>query len=211
MNKREKAKKVLDILGRVFSDARIALNFSNPLELLISTILSARCTDERVNIVTDTLFKKYGSAGDYARVDLEELASDIKSINFFNNKARSIQKCAVQLIEDFSGRVPSTLIELVTLAGVGRKTANVVLGNAFNVPALAVDTHVLRVAGRIGLAHEKDPDKVEAELTAVIPQERWTVATRLLILHGRTICKARKPLCESCPVSALCDWFKGQT
>ena len=210
MTKREKAKAVLDILENEFKGARIALNFSNPLELLISTILSAQCTDERTNITTEVLFKKYKSTKDYAGADPEELASDIKSINFYKNKTKSIQKCAAQIVEDFSGEVPKTLDELVTLAGVGRKTANVVLGNAFNIPALAVDTHVLRVAGRIGLAGEKDPDKVEAELIEVIPEERWTLTTRLFILHGRATCKARKPLCASCTVSALCDYYKGQ-
>jgi endonuclease-3 len=208
MKNKERAKRVLDILVKDFSGARIALNFSTPLELLIATILSAQCTDERVNITTKTLFKKYKKAKDYASVSAEELAKDISSINFYNNKTKSIQKCASQLVGDFSGKVPSTLDELVGLAGVGRKTANVVLGNAFNIPALAVDTHVLRVSNRLGLAEAKDPDKVEAELTAVISEERWTDTTRLLILHGRTTCKARKPLCGECKLTKLCLWFK---
>jgi endonuclease-3 len=203
-----RAKKVLDILDKEFKGASIALEFKTPLELLIATILSAQCTDERVNLTTRALFKKYRKAKDYASVTPEELAGDIKSINFFNNKTKSIQKCTAKLVEDFAGKVPDTLDELTSLAGVGRKTANVVLANAFFVPALAVDTHVKRVAGRIGLTENDDPDKVEADLTAIIPDKRWGDTTRLLILHGRTTCKARKPLCEQCGLTKLCGWYK---
>ncbi len=210
MNKSDKAAKVLDILESEFKGARIALRFSNPLELLIATILSARCTDERVNLVTTDLFKKYKRAKDYASVDVEELAGDIKSVNFFNNKAKSIQKCTAKIVEDLKGSVPDTLDGLTSLAGVGRKTANVVLANAFDIPALAVDTHVLRVAGRIGLTQRDDPDKVEADLCAIIPKKRWGETTRLLILHGRKTCKARKPLCGECGLSSLCGYFKAQ-
>ncbi len=205
-----RAKKVLDILQGEFKGARIALEFKNPLELLIATILSAQCTDERVNLTTKTLFKKYTLAKDYANARLEELASDIKSINFFNNKTKSIQRCTAKIVEDFNGKVPSTLDELTSLAGVGRKTANVVLANAFAVPALAVDTHVKRVAGRIGLTGNDDPDKVEADLTFIIPEKRWAETTRLLILFGRNTCKARKPLCEKCKLTAICEYFKEQ-
>ena len=203
-----RAKKVLVILDKEFKGARIALEFKNPLELLIATILSAQCTDERVNITTKTLFKKYKLAKDYASVAPEELAGDIKSINFFNNKTKSIQKCTAKLVEDFSGKVPCTLDELTSLAGVGRKTANVVLANAFLVPALAVDTHVKRVAGRVGLTENDDPDKVEADLTAIISEASWADTTRLLILHGRKTCKARRPLCGECKLTAICDYFK---
>ena len=210
MTKSVKAREVLDILESEFKGARIALGFSNPLELLIATILSAQCTDGRVNLTTKTLFKKYKKAKDYAGVDVEELAGDIKSINFFNNKAKSIKKCAAKIVEDFAGVVPDTLTGLTSLAGVGRKTANVVLANAFNIAALAVDTHVKRVAGRIGLTEKDDPDKVEADLCAIIPKERWGETTRLLILHGRNTCKARRPLCKQCSLSGLCDYLKEQ-
>lgn len=208
MNLKLRAKKVLDILESQFSGARIALNFSGPLELLIATILSAQCTDERVNIVTKSLFKKYRSAKAYALATPENLAVDIKSINFYNNKTKSIQKCAARIVDEFEGVVPKTLDDLTSLAGVGRKTANVVLANAFGVPALAVDTHVLRVAGRIGLTRFDDPDKVEADLCVIIPKKRWADTTRLLILHGRTTCKARRALCEECKLTSLCAYFK---
>lgn len=208
MNLKVRAKKVLDILDAEFKGVRIALKFSNPLELLIATILSARCTDERVNLTTKTLFRKYKKAKDYARVSPDEFAADIKSINFYNNKTKSIQKCAARIVEVFLGAVPGNLDDLTSLAGVGRKTANVVLANAFNVQALAVDTHVLRVAKRIGLTEKDDPDKVECDLTAIIEKERWGETTRLLILHGRATCKARRPLCEECDLQALCAYYK---
>lgn len=208
MNMKVRAEKVLDILAKEFSGARIALRFSNPLELLIATILSAQCTDERVNTATKILFKKYKKAKDYASVSPEEFAADIKSVNFYNNKTKSIQKCSAKIVEEFSGEVPCTLKELTSLAGVGRKTANVVLANAFNTAAMAVDTHVLRVAGRIGLTDKDDPDKVEAELVAIIAKKRWSDTTRLFILHGRRTCKTRRPLCEECKLTALCAYYK---
>ena len=213
--KRERAAKILDILAEEVGlkpseeAALIELKFSNPLELLIATILSAQCTDARVNITTGTLFKKYMTAADYADVDPEEFEDDIKNINFFRNKAKNIKSCAAKLVRDFNGKVPGEMDALTSLAGVGRKTANVVLGNAFGVPALAVDTHVKRVAARLGLTALKDPDKIESELTSIIDKERWTAATHLLILHGRRCCKARKPLCGECPLCSLCDFSTG--
>lgn len=203
-----RAKKVLDILSVEFPDAGPALVFSNPLELLIATILSAQATDKLVNKVTETLFKKYRSASDYAKTPLTELEKDISSVNFFRNKAKSIKGCAGKLVTDYGGEVPASLDALTGLPGVGRKTANIVLGNAFGLNALAVDTHVKRVSGRLGLTGNTEPDKIEADLTAIIPPERWTVTTHLLILHGRRICKARSPLCEECRVSKYCDYYK---
>ena len=208
MTKSEKAAAILDILEREFPGAATALEFTNPLELLVATILSAQATDKLVNRVTAGLFKKYRSAGDYARAPLEELTEDLSSVNFYRNKAKSIKNCARMLVEDFGGRVPSTLEELTRLPGVGRKTANIVLGNAYGIPALAVDTHVKRVAGRLGLTGETDPDRIEADLTAIIPEARWTLTTHLLILHGRKTCAARKPKCDACPVAGYCDYFK---
>ncbi len=204
---REKAGKVIVILSREFPDARSALVFSNPLELLIATILSAQATDRLVNTVTEDLFKKYRSATDYARASLEELENDIRRVNFFRNKARNIKKCCARLVDDFGGEVPGNLPDLVSLPGVGRKTANIVLGNAFGIPALAVDTHVKRVATRLGLSASEKPDDIEADLTAIIEKSSWTEATHLLILHGRKTCKARRPLCEECPISDLCDYY----
>jgi endonuclease-3 len=208
MDKREKAGKVLDILEKEFPDATTALRFENPLQLLIATILSAQATDKLVNQVTESLFKKYRSAADFAGVDPAVLERDLSSINFYRNKAKSVRGACVKIVEEFGGRVPETLEELTTLPGVGRKTANIVLGNAFGKAALAVDTHVKRVAQRLGLTASDDPDKIEADLTAVIPPERWTMTTHLLIYHGRKTCKALRPDCEHCPIQAYSIYYK---
>jgi endonuclease-3 len=210
MKKTGRVVKILDILKREFPDARTALEYSTPLELLIATMLSAQATDKLVNRVTPGLFKKYRSVADFSVASVEEIEADISSINFFRNKARSISGCAKKLVSEFGGVVPGTMNDLVSLPGVGRKTANVVLGAAFGGAALAVDTHVKRVAGRLGLTTNTDPDKIEADLTALIPEDRWTSTTHLLILHGRKTCQARKPKCDACPVSSLCDYYKNR-
>ncbi len=207
--KKERAARVLHILSGEFPGVKSALVFSNPLELLISTILSAQATDKLVNKVTEGLFKKYRKAEAYAGAAIEELERDIHSVNFFRNKAKNIKKCCARLVDEFGALVPATLDELVTLPGVGRKTANIVLGNAFGIPALAVDTHVKRVAGRLGLSDSVKPDDIEGELRAIIDEKNWTLTTHLLIHHGRKTCKARRPLCEECPVKRLCDYYKG--
>lgn len=204
----EKAKKVLDILEKEYPNAKIALSFKTPLELLIATILSAQCTDERVNKTTPALFKRYKKAEDYAKADLKGLEGYISSINFFRNKAKSIRACCKKIVDEFEGKVPDTLDALITLPGIGRKTANIVLGQAFGKDAIAVDTHVKRVANRIGLADSDNPDEIEQELCASIPRKRWTKATNLLILHGRNTCIAKKPKCETCPVKRYCDYFR---
>ncbi|MEW6213976.1 MAG: endonuclease III, partial [Nitrospirota bacterium] len=185
---------------------RIALNFSNPLELLIATILSAQCTDVRVNEVTKSLFKKYKTAKDYVQTDLKTLEEEIRPTGFYKNKTRMIISCCEKLIRDFNGKVPSTLEELTTLPGVGRKTANVILGSAFGKPAIAVDTHVLRVSNRLGIARSDNPDKVEEELNKQIPENRWTAFNLALILHGRETCIARKPKCSECMLYNECEW-----
>src|SRR4030065_1331021 len=190
----EKAKKVLDILEKEYPNARIALNFKTPLDLLVATILPAKCTDERVNKTTPALFKRYKKARDYAEADIKEVEGFISSINFFRNKAKSIQAGCRKIIDEFGGGVPETLEELITLPGVGRKTANIVLGSAFGKDAIAVDTHVKRVSNRIGLAESDNPDKIERELLRIIPRNKWTLSTNLLILHGRNICGAIQPL-----------------
>ena len=208
--KTTRARKILGRLERAYADAAIALRFSNPLELLVATILSAQCTDERVNAVTETLFKGYRSAKDYADSDPATLERDIHATGFFKAKTRALIGMGRALVERHAGNVPRTLEELTALPGVGRKTANVVLGNAFGIPALAVDTHVFRVSQRLGLARADDPDRVHDQLCRVIPRPQWTHATHLLITHGRRTCGARKPDCPACPVEALCP-FSGKT
>ncbi len=203
-----KGETVLDLLAGEFSEAKIALNFSTPLELLVATILSAQCTDDRVNRVTPDLFKRYRSARDYAEADQAELEAVIKPTGFYRNKAKSIINCCRKLLEDFNGEVPDRIDELTTLPGVGRKTANVVLGAAFGKNAIAVDTHVKRVANRLGLTDESDPERIEMDLRRIIPEARWTEATMIFILHGRHTCTARKPKCANCAVRSYCDYFK---
>jgi len=200
----ERLKKIWPILKKTYPGAGTALRHKNPLQLLIATILSAQCTDVRVNIVTKELFKKYRSAADWARADLEQIESDIKSTGFYHNKAVSIQGACTAIANDFRGKVPGTMEELVNLPGVGRKTANVVLGNAFGVPAIACDTHVIRLSRRLGLSENTDAVKLEFDLAEIVPKKDWTLFSHALILHGRNICKARKPDCENCPVSKYC-------
>jgi endonuclease-3 len=202
----KRVKEIIKILTKVIPDSTIALKSSSPLELLIATILSAQCTDVRVNEVTGTLFKKYRSARDYAQADLSELEQDIRPTGFYRNKAKSIQKCCQELVGRFGGEVPKTLEEMVTLPGVGRKTANVILGNTFGIPGIVVDTHVHRVSQRIGLTRKDDPVKIEFDLMEVVPKEEWTHFSNLLIWHGRRTCVARKPLCEACAIRKLCDY-----
>jgi endonuclease-3 len=198
--------KILPILKRTYPDAKCSLDHSNPLELIVATILSAQCTDERVNIVTKTLFKKYRKAEDYARVPQEQLEKDIQSTGFYRNKTKSIRAMAQSLIDKHGGKVPETMEELVNLAGVGRKTANVVLGNAFDKNVgVVVDTHVTRLSNRLGLTkHPSDAVKIEQDLMQVVPQKEWTLFSHLLIHHGRAICTARKPKCEVCPLLEYC-------
>ena len=203
----EKAKKVLDILEKEYPNARIALNFKTHLDLLVATILSAQCTDDRVNKTTPALFKRYKKVRDYAEADIKEVEGFISSINFFRNKTKSIQACCRKIIDEFGGRVPETLEELIMLPGVGRKTANIVLGSAFGKDAIAVDTHVKRVSNRIGLALSDNPDKIEEELCRIIQQKRWAKATTLLILHGRNICTAKNPRHDICKVRDYCDYY----
>jgi endonuclease-3 len=202
----KRVKEILKILSKEIPDSRIALRFSNPLELLIATILSAQCTDVKVNQVTETLFKEYRSAKDYATVNLAELEEEIRPTGFYRNKARSVQKCCQELVARFGGEVPKTLEELVTLPGVGRKTANVILGNAFGTPGIVVDTHVRRVSQRIGLTKNDDPVKIEFDQMEIVPKDEWTHFSNLLVWHGRKICMARKPLCEICSIVKLCDY-----
>jgi len=201
-----RVKEIIKILSKEIPDSRIALRFSNPLEHLIATILSAQCTDINVNPTTETLFKTYRTAKDYAKATLPKLEVLVRPTGFYRNKAKSIQKCCQELLARFGGEVPKTLEELVTLPGVGRKTANVILGNAFGTPGIVVDTHVHRVSQRIGLTKNDDPVKIEFDLMEIIPKDQWTHFSNLLVWHGRKTCMAKKPLCEICPILKLCDF-----
>lgn len=199
-------KRITSLLLKKYPHPKIALNFTNPLELLIATILSARCTDARVNEVTKDLFKKYRSARDYGKADLRSLEKEIKSTGFFKNKAKMLRDCCATIANDFKGKVPETLEELTALPGVGRKTANIILGSAFGHQAIAVDTHVLRVSNRLGIAHSNKPERVEDELVQQIPLKKKTVFNLALILHGRETCTARGPKCLKCVLYDECEW-----
>ena len=201
---RERVRKIWPILKKEYPHAKIALEFVNPLELLIATILSAQCTDARVNVVTKDVFKKYKSAADWAGGDLKEIEVDIRSTGFFRNKALNIKGACTRIIEHYGGKVPGTMEELLTLPGVGRKTANCVLGDAFGVPGITCDTHVIRLSRRLGLSQNSDPVKLEFDLAEIVPRKDWTAFSHLLITHGRSICTARKPDCPNCPIAQHC-------
>lgn len=206
MTVKERAIAVDKALKKIYPDAKISLDFTNPLELLVATILSAQCTDERVNKVTKGLFKKYRAAVDYANATPEGLEEDIHSTGFYKNKAKAIRNCCSALVERHGGDVPSTMEELTALSGVGRKTANVILGNAYAIPGVVVDTHVGRVSRRLGLTKEDDPEKVERDLMAVLPKKEWVSFSHRVIHFGRQTCKAQKPLCGACPIFKQCPW-----
>ncbi|MDE3231551.1 MAG: endonuclease III [Chloroflexota bacterium] len=202
---RKRAAAIVTELRRLYPDARTSLDFTNPLELLVATMLSAQCTDERVNMVTKSLFKKYRTAEDYANADPETLEQDIKQTGFYRNKAKHLREAGQMIVERYGGVVPKTMDELITLPGVARKTANVVMGNAYGiVEGVVVDTHVGRLARRLGLTESEDPVKVEQDLMALLPQSDWLDLSHMLILHGRAVCQARKPLCEVCSLVPLC-------
>ncbi len=197
--------KIIRGLAAAYPDAHCELNFSNPLELLIATILSAQCTDKQVNLVTAALFQKYRTAADYAHADVAELERDVQRIGLFRNKAKNIKACCQTLVERHGGVVPRTMFELVNLAGVGRKTANVVLGNAYHINAgIVVDTHVARLAARLGLSRGKGAEKIEEALVKLVPTDQWANFSHWLIWHGRRRCGARKPDCSHCEISPLC-------
>jgi endonuclease III len=204
-DKKKRTDEIIKRLKKEYPDAHCALNHTNAFELLVATILSAQCTDDRVNIVTETLFRKYRTPQDFLDVAQEELAHDLKSINFFNNKTKSIQGASAKIIENFGGEVPRTMDELLTLNGVARKTANVVLGNAFGIASgVVVDTHVSRLSQRLGLTMEKTPEKIEKDLSELVPKKHWVMFPHWLITHGRKICNARKPKCDECVLEDIC-------
>jgi len=201
---RPRVKKILSLLAREYPEARCALRFSNPLELLVATVLSAQCTDARVNQVTEVLFHKYRTAPDYADATLPQLETDIRSTGFYRNKAKAIRSFCAALVRDHDGRVPRTMEELIALPGIGRKTANLVLAEAFGIPGITVDTHVKRLSQRLGLTPNNDPDKIEQDLVKLVPRDQWNTFSLRLIQHGRTVCKARSPRCHHCAMLSSC-------
>lgn len=205
-----RVKRILTRLEKIHPDAKLALDFTNPLELLIALILAAQARDDLVNKITVDLFRSHRSAADYAGESLESLQQQIGKINFYRNKARSIHNCCRELMERFGGRVPDNLEDLVSLPGVGRKTANIVLGNAFGQQAIGVDTHVMRLSQRLGFSKKTDPDKIEADLMAIVPEKQRVRFCHLLQYHGRRICVAQKPKCPECVIKDLCP-FPGKT
>lgn len=205
---KEEIEKVLEILKEMYPDVKSMLHFDTPFELLVATILSAQCTDVRVNKVTDVMFKKHNTPQDFAKMDIKDIEGYIKTCGLYRNKAKNIKNASIKLVEDFEGKVPDNMKDIMKLPGVGRKTANVVLSNAYGIPGIAVDTHVFRVTNRIGLADAKDVLNTEYQLRENIPKERWSDAHHELIYLGRNICKARKPLCENCKLTQYCNYYK---
>ena len=206
MTPAEKIGPLLKLLEQYYPEAHCTLDFATPLELLVATVLSAQCTDVRVNQVTPALFRRYGSAAAYAAAPLPELEEFIRSTGFFRQKAKSIQAICQVLVEKFGGQVPASIEELVKLPGIGRKTANVILGNSFSLPGIVVDTHLGRVTQRLGLTRHKDPVKIEFDLLPLVPQDRWVKFSHQIIWHGRQICGARNPQCPRCPLRPYCDY-----
>jgi endonuclease-3 len=201
---RERVGPIHDTLKKLYPEAFTGLTHANPLQLLVATILSAQCTDARVNTITPALFARFQTVADFAGCDVRELEQLVKSVNYYRSKAKHIRACCAAIIERFGGEVPRTQDDLVTLPGIGRKTANVILGDAFDTPGITVDTHVGRLSRRLGLTRKKDPVKVELALMKIVPREEWTTFSHRLILHGRQVCFARKPRCETCPLAPLC-------
>lgn len=204
---KERVLKILPLLKKTYPDAKIALNWDTPWNLFVAVVLSAQCTDVRVNIVTEELFEKYKKPEDYLKVPQEELEQDIRSTGFYKNKAKNIRGAAEKIINEFGGKVPQTMEELLRLPGAGRKTANCILGNAYGVPGITCDTHVIRLSRRLGLSENADPVKLEFDLMEIVPKKKlggWTMFSHYIIWHGRRICSARKPDCENCPIAKHC-------
>lgn len=204
--KQARVRRIIAVLKRTHPDAKLALNFSNPLELLVALILAAQARDDLVNRVTPGLFRKYRTAADYANEKESVLQKQVSRINFFRQKTRSIQKACAMLVKDFGGKVPDNMDDLLRLAGVGRKTANAILANAFGQPAIVVDTHTRRLSQRLGLTNKDVPDKIEIDLVKIVPQKEWTKFCHLLQFHGRRVCTARNPKCPNCSIGTLCPW-----
>jgi endonuclease-3 len=203
---RERAQEIFSRLRKDYPDACCSLDFTNPLELLVATILAAQCTDERVNKVTKELFRKYQTAQDYVDAPQEELEEDVRTCGFYRNKTKSIKKACASIVEQFDGKVPGTMEELLQLEGVGRKTANVILGECFDTPGIVVDTHCSRVSRRLGFTRKDDPVKIEQDLIKIWPREKWTIYSHTMVFHGRQTCQARGPKCSQCSVRDLCPF-----
>lgn len=206
---KDRVLKIRAIFNKIYGDADCSLKYQDPLQLLIATQLAAQCTDARVNIVTKDLFQKYKDVYDFARADVSELEQDIKSTGFYRNKARNIINCCKMLIQDFDGKVPGNLDDLLKLPGVGRKTANLILGDIFDTPGLVIDTHAKRLSNRIGLTQNTDPTKIEFDLMDIVPKDYWSKFCHQLVYHGRAVCNARKPKCDQCRISHLCNFMIG--
>ena len=205
LDKRTRVMKIIELLEKEYPKAKTALHYTSPLEILVATMLSAQCTDKRVNIVTKSLFKKYRTAEDYANADLAELEEAVRSTGFYRNKAKNIKRSGRMLVEKFNSQVPRTMDELLELPGVARKTANIVLSNAYGIiEGVAVDTHVRRLSKRLGLTENKNPNKIEADLMLIVPKSHWKRINNLLIFHGRNVCMARKPKCNICSLNKIC-------
>lgn len=207
MNKKEKIIHILQVFDKLYPDAECSLEYSNPLQLLISTQLAAQCTDARVNIVTKDLYAKYKNAEDFANADISELEQDIKPTGFFRNKAKNIKECCRILVDKYNGKIPDNMEELTALPGVGRKTANLVLYEVYGIQGIIVDTHAKRLSNRIGLTKNENPEKIEYDLQKIVPKERWADFCHMLVSHGRMVCKARKPECENCGIKQYCNYY----
>lgn len=205
MQMKDRAEEISKEFDKLYPDAVCSLDYKDPMQLMISTILAAQCTDARVNIVTETLFNKYVTVEDFANADLEELEQDIRSTGFYHNKAKNIINACSMLISEFGGKVPPNMEDMLKLPGVGRKTANLVLGDCFGIPGVVVDTHAARLSKRIGFTRHNDPEKIEYDLMRILPKEKWTGFCHQLVYHGRAVCIARKPQCEVCAINSFCD------
>lgn len=208
MKRSEKVLKIKEIFDKVYADAKCSLDYTEPYQLLIAVVLSAQCTDKRVNIVTKTLFEKYKTLKDFANADIDELAEAVKPCGFYKTKSRNIKALAQKIIEEHGGKIPDTMEELIALPGVGRKTANLILGDVYGKPALVIDTHAIRLTGRIGLTKETDPKKIEFDLKKFVPDDYSIHFCHQLVWHGRAICTARSPKCEICPIAMLCKYYE---
>lgn len=207
MNKKDRVNKIIEVFDRLYPQAVCSLEYGTPLQLVISTQLAAQCTDARVNIVTQDLYKKYKSAEDFAAADVKELENDIRSTGFYRNKAKNIIGCCKMLLEKYDGVVPDSMEEMLKLPGVGRKTANLVLYEVYGIPGIVVDTHAKRLSNRIGLTKNEDPEKIEYDLQKIVPKQKWASFCHELVFHGREVCNARKPLCGKCEISEYCDYY----
>lgn len=210
MDKKARVIKIIKVFDRLYSDADCTLDYKDPLQLLISTQLAAQCTDARVNIVTQSLYKKYKNVFDFANADLSELEQDVKSTGFYRNKARNIKEACRMIIDKFEGNIPDNMNDLLTLPGVGRKTANLVLSDIYGIPGIVIDTHAKRLSNRIGLSKNEDPTKIEFDLMEIVPKESWSKFCHQLVYHGRAVCKARKPECAKCEILEYCDYGNKQ-